>query len=178
MEITNKEIALLGLLNEKPMHGYEIEHEVTQRDMRYWTEMSISSIYKVLKKLEEKGLVKVEIKLTSNNVAQKVNTITRKGKTALKKKVCSLFSDFDHHRWELDLAINNLNVLKPEENEKCISEYIDKLEELVTGYGELEKYLTGEKCPEFRKALATRPQYLYRAEIEWAKDYLKKIKNS
>jgi len=40
------------------MYGYEIEHEVYQREMRYWSEISMSSIYKVLKKIEEKGYVK------------------------------------------------------------------------------------------------------------------------
>lgn len=173
MKINNKEIALLGLLNEKPMHGYEIEHEIYQREMRYWTEISMSSIYKVLKKLEEKGFVKTEVKLTQNNVAQKINTITQKGKAALKEKVCSFFKDFDHHRWELDLAISNLYVLKPQEAGKCISAYIDKMEELFKGYCELEKYLLGEGCPKHRMALAVRPQYIYRAEIEWAKEYLK-----
>ncbi|NJK85704.1 MAG: PadR family transcriptional regulator [Bacteroidales bacterium] len=177
MKINNKETALLGLLNEKPMHGYEIEQEIRQRDMRYWTEISISSIYKILKKLEEKEYVKTEVKLTQNNVAQKISTITAKGKAALKSKVCSLFTEFDHHKWELDLAITNLGILKSGEAEKCISEYIVKMEELVNGYGELQKYLESENCPEYRMALAKRPQYLYKAEIEWAKEYRKLISN-
>jgi DNA-binding PadR family transcriptional regulator len=171
-EISNKETTLLGLLNERPMHGYEIEHEVTNRDMRYWTEISMSSIYKVLKKLEEKKLVKFEVKLTSNNVAQKVFSLTPKGKTALKQKVASLFTEFDHHRWELDLAITNLEVLSKDEIKKSIEAYISKLEELLKGYGELEKYLLSENCPSYKLALAKRPQHLYKAEIEWGKEYV------
>jgi DNA-binding PadR family transcriptional regulator len=175
MKISNKEITLLGLLNEKPMHGYEIEHEVYQRDMRYWTEISMSSIYKVLKKLEEKGFVKSKIKLTKNNVAQKINQITAKGKSVLKENVYGLFANFDHHRWELDLAITNFDILTIAEAHNCIALYIDKLKELEKGYKELEKYLINEGCPEFRMALAVRPQYLYKAEIEWANDYLKRL---
>jgi DNA-binding PadR family transcriptional regulator len=172
-EISNKEVALLGLLNESPMHGYEIEHEVKNRDMRYWTEISMSSIYKVLKKLEEKKFVKFEVKLTANNVAQKVYSLTPKGRNALKSKVSSLFTDFDHHRWQLDLAITNLNVLSKDEIKKSLDTYIKKLEDLLKGYGELEKYLIGENCPIYKLALAKRPQYLYKAEIEWGKEYFK-----
>lgn len=171
MEISNKETALLGLLNERAMHGYEIEQEVKQRDMRYWSEISMSSIYKILKKLEERKMVQYEVKLTSNNVAQKVYNITAKGKEALRLKVASLFTNFDHHRWELDLAISNLGVLSKEQIKHSILAYITKLEELHKGYGELEKYMNSESCPPFRMALAKRPQYLYKAEIEWAKEY-------
>lgn len=175
MKILNKEIALLGLLNERPMHGYEIEHEVYQRDMRYWTEISMSSIYKVLKKLEDKGFVKSKIKLTKNNVAQKINQITAKGKTALKGNVDRLFTGFEHHRWDLDLAITNLNVLDRAEAVKCITVYLGKLKELEKCYKELEEYLRKCECPEFKVELAIRPQYLYKAELEWANDFLKRL---
>lgn len=175
MRISNKEVTLLGLLNEKPMHGYEIEQEITQRDMRYWTEISISMIYKLLKKLEEKGLVKVKINLTDNNVAQKINIITIKGKKALKERVQEIISEPEHMRWQMDLGINNLNVLNKKEITDGLTSYIKKLEKLVSGYQELEKYLAKEKCPAFRLALSHRPQYLFEAEIEWVKNYIERL---
>jgi len=52
-DLTNAEAALLGLLSERPMHPYQIEKEVRSRDMRFWTELSMSSIYKLLRKLEK-----------------------------------------------------------------------------------------------------------------------------
>jgi len=171
----NKEIAVLGLLSERPMHGYDLEHEIRMRDMRYWTEISMSSVYKILKKLEEKGLINCEVKLTPNNVSQKVYSLTDLGKVRLNGEISALFSEFDHHRWNIDLAISNLNVLTDEQKARNINAYIHKLKELLTGYGELQKYLEAENCPIHRRALATRPQYLYRAEIEWAEEYLKQV---
>ncbi|HPT31648.1 MAG TPA: hypothetical protein PLW67_07405, partial [Prolixibacteraceae bacterium] len=93
----------------------------------------------------------------------------------LKEKIAALFYGFDHHRWEIDLAISNFGVLPDSLKKECIEVYISKLEELHKGYGELQKYLEAEGCPDHRLALATRPQYLYRAELEWARDYLKLI---
>jgi hypothetical protein len=58
---------------------------------------------------------------------------------------------------------------------ECINTYIKKLEELLKGYKELEKYLVQQNCPEFRKSLALRPQYLYKAEIEWVKNMLNNL---
>ena len=177
MTINNKETAILGLLSERPMHGYDIEQAIRMRDMRYWTEISMSSVYKVLKKLEVKALVSSEIRLASNNVTQKVYSLNHIGEEALRIKVASLFTEFDHHRWETDLAISNLGILPDDQKRECIQAYIRKLEELHAGYGELEKYLKAENCPEYRLALAVRPQYLYKAELEWAVDYLKTIIN-
>jgi len=171
----NKEIAVLGLLSERPMHGYDLEHEIRMRDMRYWTEISMSSVYKILKKLEEKGLINCEVKLTPNNVSQKVYSLTDLGKVRLNGEISALFSEFDHHRWNIDLAISNLNALTDEQKARNINAYIHKLKELLTGYGELQKYLEAESCPVHRMALAIRPQYLYRAEIEWAESYLKQV---
>jgi len=171
----NKEIALLGLLSERPMHGYDLENEIKMRDMRYWTEISMSSIYKILKKLEKTGHVNYELKLTPNNVAQKVYSLTLLGKSSLNRDISALLSEFDHQRWDIDLAISNLDVLTQEQKVLSINAYIKKLKELLSGYIELQKYLESENCPAHRMALAIRPQYLYKAEIEWAEEYLKQI---
>jgi len=71
------------------------------------------------------------VKLAANNVAQKVIYITDEGRAALEENVSKLFTEFDHHRWELDLAITNLNILTPADADKCITAYISKLEELL-----------------------------------------------
>ena len=55
--LTLMETALLGLLSEGPMHPYRIEKEVRERKLRSWTDLSMSSVYKLLVKLERRGLV-------------------------------------------------------------------------------------------------------------------------
>ncbi|MEV1009533.1 GyrI-like domain-containing protein [Streptomyces sp. NPDC049881] len=55
--LTPAELTLLGLLAERPRHGYELEAVLTERGMREWTEIGFSSIYYLLKKLQERGLI-------------------------------------------------------------------------------------------------------------------------
>jgi DNA-binding PadR family transcriptional regulator len=55
--LTPAELTLLGLLVEKPRHGYELEEVITARGMREWTEIGFSSIYYLLGKLRDRGLV-------------------------------------------------------------------------------------------------------------------------
>lgn len=51
------ELTLLGLLAERPRHGYEIEKTLEERGMREWTDLAFSSIYYLIKKLEKTGLI-------------------------------------------------------------------------------------------------------------------------
>lgn len=53
--LTNTELAILGLVAERPKHGYQVEQDIAERGMRAWTEIGFSSIYYVLNKLEAAG---------------------------------------------------------------------------------------------------------------------------
>ena len=50
--VSNAEFTLLSLLKEQPRHAYEIEQVIEERNMRDWTEIGFSSIYRLLSKLE------------------------------------------------------------------------------------------------------------------------------
>lgn len=60
VSLTSSEAAILGLLAERPMHGYDLDSVIEQRGLRAWTEIGFSSIYFLLQKLEKKGLVRRE----------------------------------------------------------------------------------------------------------------------
>lgn len=50
------DLALLGLLKERAMHGYELKRQLGQRLGFFWT-VSFGSLYPTLKKLESRGCV-------------------------------------------------------------------------------------------------------------------------
>lgn len=56
-ELTPAELTLLGLLVEKPRHGYELDEVIDARGMREWTEIGFSSIYYLLTRLRDRGLI-------------------------------------------------------------------------------------------------------------------------
>ena len=57
VDLTPAELTLLGLLVEKPRHGYELEEVIAARGMRDWTEIGFSSIYYLLTRLRDRGLI-------------------------------------------------------------------------------------------------------------------------
>jgi len=62
--MTNAELAILSLVAERPRHGYEIEQVIAERGMRDWTEVGFSSIYYLLKKLEQEHLIESRLEAT------------------------------------------------------------------------------------------------------------------
>lgn len=172
MELTNAEAALLGLLSEEAMHPYRIEKEVTYRDMRFWTELSMSSIYKHLRKLEQNGLVESKSIISEQNRARKHYQITPAGTVALENKIKDLLSTPEHVRWEFDIGIYNADVLSREEVHKALQTYRGKLEEKRHGYEQLKQFLVESGCPRHRWSLAERPIRLLTAELEWVDSLL------
>lgn len=80
-DLTDSELLVLGLVAEMPRHGYELEQVIEERGMREWTQIGFSSIYYVLGKLEQRGLVKADI--PANAKAKKSYTMTTLGKKTL-----------------------------------------------------------------------------------------------
>ncbi len=77
--LTPAELAVLGLLAERPQHGYELEEVIVARGMREWTEIGFSSIYYVLARLHERGLVSEKAQPSARGKARKVYAPTKAG---------------------------------------------------------------------------------------------------
>jgi DNA-binding PadR family transcriptional regulator len=83
VDLTPAELTLLGLLVEKPRHGYELDEVIAERGMRDWTEIGFSSIYYLLTKLRDRGLIE-ETGERAHGKARKVFAPTADG-----RRVCA-----------------------------------------------------------------------------------------
>ena len=54
---SDADIVLLSLLAEQPRHGYDLDRVIEQRGYRQWTSLAFSSVYYLLKRLSERGLL-------------------------------------------------------------------------------------------------------------------------
>ncbi|MFX0070463.1 MAG: PadR family transcriptional regulator [Candidatus Hermodarchaeota archaeon] len=175
--ISNKEATLMGLLYEKPRYAYEIELEINNRSMDYWTEISQSSIYKLLRKLEKRNMLKSEINLSEKNIAQKVYSLTSSGKAKFKEKIKEVISEWIPSIHPIDVGLANLYVLNKEDAIECLKKYIKSLDETIKGYGELEEFLISKKCTLGNLQLATRRIYILKGEKKWLMTFLEEYKN-
>lgn len=173
--LSNAEAALLGMLSEGPMYPYQIEQEVECRSMRDWTELSMSSIYKLLNKLEKEGLALRTNEVSKENRLRKLYSVSDEGKNALYDKLVSLLSNPEHIRWQVDIGTYNCDLLPPKVVQDSLKEYRKALEKVIKCYEELHKYLKDCGCPTHRFAIATRPIFLLKGEIEWVDSYMEQL---
>ena len=175
--ITNKEAALLNLLSEKPKHAYEIEQDIKERDMRFWTEISMSSVYKLLNKLEAQQLLRSTVKLSKKQVAQKIYTLTARGRKAFRDKLLLLLSTWEAAKHPLDIGLASLWLLGNEEAIALLTKYGEHLERMLVCYAELEKYLKEHRCPPGNVQLATRRLHMLGGEKKWLQEFIQELQS-
>ena len=89
------ELAVLGLLKERGMHGYELRRQLGQRLGFFWT-VSFGSLYPTLKKLERRGLVQKVLDPDQTSRRRQVYRITPAGEV----EFLELIAEGAHTAWE------------------------------------------------------------------------------
>jgi DNA-binding PadR family transcriptional regulator len=175
--ISTAEIALLGLLAEEPMHPWQINKEVHWRDMRSWTDLSQSAIYKQLRSLEVAGLVAVE-EVVADGRLRKVYTLSESGREVLRESLCELLAEPEHLKWRVDLATYNVDQITPDRAAECLIAYRARLVDQVAGYRALEQFLIESGCPKHRLAVARRPAYVLEGEMRWVDEFIAELRSN
>jgi DNA-binding PadR family transcriptional regulator len=93
-DLKNAELAVLSLVAEKDMHGYEMESRIAERGMREWTEIGFSSIYRTLGALARRGLVESSlVPAPGKGAARRVYHITAAGRRTYLRGVRSALAE-------------------------------------------------------------------------------------
>jgi DNA-binding PadR family transcriptional regulator len=166
--MTNAEGAVLGLVAEKPRHGYEIERVIEERGMREWTEIGFSSIYYLLGKLEGEGRIRGSLeKGPGKGPARKVYHITDSGKEALREAVLTSLAVPVQHPSPLHLGLANLPGIPLEDSLSALAQHVRKL------FGERERIEAKRRSqapvPFFVDAMFDYSLSMISAEIDWLK---------
>lgn len=167
------QLAILGALMEKPMHGYELRKYFEHAAGVFWM-INYGSIYPALKKLEGDGLVK-GITEAAGSVKGKITySITPTGKKAFQdllegrlKKDAFVRDEFTLHLFFMDYldkkTIKNMLEKKMEGNQVLL--------DIIKSH---EKDIK-EEVPKFRYEVLKRGEMHLETEILWLNDTLKEI---
>src|SRR5260221_5753603 len=107
--MTDAELAILSLLAEGPSYDHDLNTAIDARGMRKWTAIGRSSMYYVLGKLEQQGLVEQ----VSEEYGHRKFAISSAGIGVLQTAVSELVSMPHTHDRSFELGLANLHVLKP-----------------------------------------------------------------
>ena len=139
------EWALLGLLTQKPMHGYELHRYFTDPSAlgQVWY-LGLSQMYKLLKELEAQGYVEATVELQENYPARKVYHITPSGRAAFLQWMEKPISNPRQIRVEFLAKLFLAQLLGPEMIERIVGTQLETCQTQLTRLQE-------RACPELNR---------------------------
>jgi DNA-binding PadR family transcriptional regulator len=172
--MTNAELAILTLIAEKSRHGYEIEQIIEERGMREWTEIGFSSIYYLLKKLEEKGLIEGRMeRQAGRGPARKVYQITETGIEARRAGVLEALSNPQRAYPLLQLGLASLPGVSRSEALAALRRYKESLMDRL-------EYVRSRRddshpLPYFVEAMFSHSIAMIEAERRWIEQFMNQL---
>ena len=165
--LTDAELLLLGLVAEMPRHGYEVDQVIEQRGMREWTQIGFSSIYFVLGKLQNLGLVTAKKPAGANagTKARKVYSVTPAGRRALAAQTIAALRDVRPAYSSVLLGMINWPALKRERALQALQARSRAIEAELARLGAIQ--VEQQPLPDYVEALFEYSLGQLRAEAGW-----------
>lgn len=141
MELTPSELTILGLVIERPSHGYDLEHVIEQRGIRQWTDIGFSSIYYLLAKLEKRGLVEGS-RAAPGAKARRVLHATAKGKEVAARDACAYIAEATAVAQPFLVGIANLPLLTEREYAQALRTRLAQIDTRISAVREAQQAQT------------------------------------
>ncbi|MBK5092906.1 MAG: helix-turn-helix transcriptional regulator [Actinobacteria bacterium] len=124
-------MAILGLLKERPMHGYELKKRLSYMLGHFWT-VSYGSLYPALKRLERAGDIERAYSVREKTRHRNVYRITRAGENDFIKLLSDTVADnsfADNEKFDLRMAF--FQYLEPETRLSLLEKRVKYLKEQI-----------------------------------------------
>ena len=127
MELTPAELTVLGLVIERPQHGYDLEQVIQRRGIRQWTDIGFSSIYYLLTKLEQRGLLHVP-EAPAAARSRRVFHATAEGRRIAATTALALLADARPVPHPLLVGLANLPLLSAEQYARALATRLEQVD--------------------------------------------------
>jgi len=158
------ELAILGLLKERSMHGYQLSKQLSETLGGFWR-VSYGSLYPTLRRLEREGAVERVFAAEQVGRRKNVYRITEKGEALFQELLQEAGQETsEENRFRVRLAF--FKYLKPETRIRLLERRRAYLEERLSSIqAQLEK--TKKKIDAYTLSLMTHGQDSTRSDIAW-----------
>jgi|GEM_PF-629613 len=107
--MTKTDLLLLGLLLDRPMHGYELYQQIQAEGIDGWLPVSAAGVYYSLRKLRDQGLVAETRQRAGGGARKSIYHQTERGRGAFFESMEVELASHEETYLDLDLAIYLLN---------------------------------------------------------------------
>lgn len=166
--LTDAELTVLGLVVERPRHGYELDEVVSERGMRDWTALGFSSIYYVLGKLRDRGLVAEVAGERPHAKAKKTFTATDAGRRVCAEAAEAAIAELRPVHPPVLVGLANSPAIPPARLAAALARRAEAVEDRLA---EVRRAAAGE-APPFVRAIFGYSITQLEAEAAWLKGML------
>jgi len=176
-DLTPAELTLLGLLVEKPRHGYELDEVIDARGMREWTEIGFSSIYYLLGRLRDRGLItEVGAPRATKGKARRVYRPTDEGRRVCAQAAEAAIAELRPVFPPVLIGLANQPLIPPERLRAALDRRAAALQEKIAALTAARA--ARSDAPDFVRAIFDHALGQLAAEQQWLADYRMKTTGS
>ena len=172
---TAVDLLLLGLLIDRPMHGYEIDQKIKAEGIDLWFNISMPSIYYSLNKLKEKGFITETRQRGAGASGRSVYHLTEEGRAAFFKAMEEQVAGERKITFEYDLSIYLLNKLPLERALTLLERRKSYLENWRSTIQEKIKEWHDEGRSPLELAILDHASAFAQMEINWLMEFIRGI---
>ena len=171
-----QELVILGLLKDKPRHGYEIKKQINDF-LTYFAGLESESIYYSLRSLENKGLVKKKVTASENRPDKYVYSLTDKGRERFIALLDRSFLHIERPYFGIDISLFFLPHLKPESVRRKLRARLRILKKIESNLMKVYPVFQNQNSPHLLDILEHNLD-LMRAEMSFISKLINRISNN
>ncbi|MDN5854562.1 MAG: PadR family transcriptional regulator [Actinomycetia bacterium] len=169
-------ISVLALLNERPMHPYEMYQLLLDRHEDRVVKVRPGSLYHVVERLENRGLVEATgTERAGNRPERTTYAITDAGSTALVDWVDETVTEPINEYPIFPVALSESHNLPKDQALIALGARIDRLDELIAELDDLVAYARESEVPEGYWLAADYMRAVQTAERDWLRATVTRI---
>lgn len=158
------ELAILGLLKERPMHGYQLQRELTEQLGGLWR-VSYGSLYPSLRRLERDGAIASEAGVGTGARRKTVYTITPEGERVFLELLQEPPQEGQTEDARFRVRMAFFRYLPPETRVRLLERRRQALTERLA---EIKEHLRGSGATDdYQRALLEHARAATEADIAW-----------
>lgn len=163
------DLAILGIVMEKPQSAYDIQKDVEYHHFSRWTKISVPSIYRKVLQLHENGYLQSNIVKGDRFADKAIYSITESGEKYFEQLMALYVSEPIPWQFDFNVVIANLNKLEKDTD----LELLQNLRKNITSALQRAKDYEREypDLPLGGKTIFRQQVLLYHALIEWLDDF-------
>lgn len=166
-------MVILGILRDRPLHGYELKRILEQR-MGDWASIAFGSIYFALGKLAGEGMIrKLEESREGNRPSRSIYGITEAGRKEFLRLLRGCWQEAERQQFSIDMGVAFMDALPPKEVCHHLGKRIRVLEDAQEHLQEHEaEQMDGQHVPQWARFIFSHTRLHTEAELAWTKSLL------